>query len=66
MYSAHAGVRERLLETLASFRKLLHLGPHQPFPTGQTPTPISGKMLASLWSWLMRYSSISQRNWPGI
>jgi hypothetical protein len=37
----HAGVRERLLETLASFRKVLHLGPHQPLPTAQTPTPIS-------------------------
>jgi hypothetical protein len=63
----HAGVRERLLETLASFRKLLHLGPHQPLPTPQTPTPISrqdARFALIVAHAVFEYFSVE--NWPGI
>jgi hypothetical protein len=63
----HAGVRERLLETLASFRKVLHLGPHQPLPTAQTPTPISRQdaRFALIVSHAV-FEYFSAENWPGI
>jgi hypothetical protein len=64
---AHAGVRERLLEMLASFRKLLHLGPHQPLPTSQTPTPISRQdaRFALIVAHAV-FEYFSAQNWPGI
>lgn len=64
---AHAGVRERLLEMLASFRKLLHLGPHQPLPTAQTPTPISrqdARFALIVAHAIFEY--FSAENWPGM
>ena len=30
---AHAGVRDKLLDSFAAFRQFLHLGPHEPLPT---------------------------------
>lgn len=63
----HASVREGLLATLASFRKLLHLGPHQPLPTAQTPTPISRQdaRFALIVAHAV-FEYFSAENWPGI
>jgi hypothetical protein len=63
----HPTVRERLQETLASFRKMLHLGPHQPLPTPQTPTPISRQdaRFALIVAHAV-FEYFSTENWPGI
>lgn len=63
----HASVRERLLETLFSFRKVLHLGPHQPPPTTQSPTPISRQdaRFALIVAHAV-FEYFSTENWPGI
>lgn len=64
---AHPTVRERLIETLGSFRKILHLGPHQPLPTGQGPTPISrqdARFALVVAHAVFEY--FSTENWPGI
>lgn len=64
---AHAGVRESLLEMLASFRKFLHLGPHQPLPTPETPTPISRQdaRFALIVAHAV-FEYFSADNWPGM
>jgi hypothetical protein len=63
----HPTVRERLQETLASFRKMLHLGPHQPLPTPQTPTPISRQdaRFALIVAHAV-FEYFAAENWPGI
>jgi hypothetical protein len=63
----HAGVRDKLLEALEAFRKFLHLGPHQPMPTQQTPTPISrqdARFALIVAHSLFEYFSVD--NWSGI
>jgi hypothetical protein len=65
--NTHPTVRERLLETLAEFRKILHLGPHQPLPTAETPTPISrqdARFALVVAHAVFEY--FSTENWPGI
>jgi hypothetical protein len=63
----HETVREKLREMLASFRKLLHLGPHPPMPTPETPTPISRQdaRFALIVAHAV-FEYFSAENWPGI
>jgi hypothetical protein len=63
----HAGVRDKLLESLAAFRQFLHLGPHEPLPTTQTPTTISrqdARFALVVAHAIFEY--FSSENWPGI
>ena len=63
----HAGVRDKILESFAAFRQFLHLGPHQPMPTAQAPTPISrqdARFALVVAHAIFEY--FSTENWPGI
>lgn len=63
----HAGVRDKLLDSFAAFRQFLHLGPHEPLPTAQTPTPISrqdARFALVVAHAIFEY--FSSENWPGI
>jgi hypothetical protein len=63
----HAGVRDKLLDSFIAFREVLHLGPHQPMPTTQSPTPISrqdARFALVVAHAIFEY--FSAENWPGI
>jgi hypothetical protein len=63
----HAGVRDKLLDSFIAFREVLHLGPHQPMPTAQSPTPISrqdARFALVVAHAIFEY--FSSENWPGI
>jgi hypothetical protein len=63
----HAGVRDKLLDSFIAFREVLHLGPHQPIPTAQSPTPISrqdARFALVVAHAIFEY--FSTENWPGI
>lgn len=64
---AHADVRAKLLGSFAAFREFLHLGPHEPMPTQQVPTPISrqdARFALVVAHAVFEY--FSTENWPGI
>jgi hypothetical protein len=63
----HTSVRDKLLDSLSAFRQYLHLGPHQPLPTQQTPTPISRQdaRFALVVAHAI-FDYFSTENWPGI
>lgn len=63
----HGGVRDKLLNSFIAFREVLHLGPHQPMPTAQVPTPISrqdARFALVVAHAIFEY--FSTENWPGI
>jgi hypothetical protein len=63
----HTGVRDKLLDSFIAFREVLHLGPHQPMPTAQSPTPISrqdARFALVVAHAIFEY--FSTENWPGI
>jgi len=63
----HSGVRDKLLGSFAAFRDFLHLGPHQPMPSTQTPTVISrqdARFALIVAHAIFEY--FSSENWPGI
>lgn len=63
----HADVRGKLLGSFVAFREFLHLGPHEPMPTAQTPTPIShqdARFALIVAHAIFEY--FSTENWPGI
>jgi hypothetical protein len=63
----HAGVRDKLLESFAAFRQFLNLGPHEPLPTAQTPTPIArqdARFALIVAHAIFEY--FSTENWAGI
>lgn len=63
----HADVRGKLLGSFTAFRDFLHLGPHQPVPTVQAPTPISrqdARFALIVAHAIFEY--FSSENWPGI
>jgi hypothetical protein len=63
----HAGVRDKFLDSFIAFREVLHLGPHQPMLTAQSPTPISrqdARFALVVAHAIFEY--FSSENWPGI
>jgi hypothetical protein len=63
----HASVRDKLLDSFYYFRNFLHVGPHEPLPTTQIPTPISrhDARFALIVSHAI-FEYFSSENWPGI
>jgi hypothetical protein len=63
----HASVRDKLLGSFLAFRDFLHLGPHQPMPTTQTPIPVSrqeARFALIVAHAIFEYFSCE--DWPGI
>jgi len=67
LVNTHPSVRDKLLDSFFYFRNFLHLGPHEPIPTTQAPTPISrhdARFALIVAHAIFEYFSLE--NWPGI
>jgi len=67
LINSHPKVREKLREAFHDFAGFLHLGPHEPSPTPESPVPISrhDARLALVTTHAI-FEYFASEGWPGI